>query len=93
MAFYAAAVVIDAEVSPCLDTRHSGEHVLHQLTADLHLQDETVQKACVSEDQDFTVTAALADQAAVDLSKVSSYLLLAWARTAVCAGAACLIMG
>ncbi|CAK0736769.1 General transcription and DNA repair factor IIH helicase subunit xpb2 [Coccomyxa viridis] len=34
------------------------------------LKDETIKKACVSEDQDFTITAALADQAAVDLSKV-----------------------
>ena len=33
-------------------------------------QDEIIQKARVSEDQGFTVTAALADQAAVDLSKV-----------------------
>ena len=68
----AAARVINAEVSPCLGTRHTDEHALPQLTAGLHLQDETIQKACVSEDQDFTVTAALADQAAVDLSKVPS---------------------
>lgn len=34
------------------------------------VQDEIIQKARVSEDQGFTVTAALADQAAVDLSKV-----------------------
>ena len=33
-------------------------------------QDDIIQKARVSHDQGFTVTAALADQAAVDLSKV-----------------------
>ena len=73
LAFYAAVVVINAEVSLCLDTRHTEQHGLHQLTVELHLQDETIKKACVSEDQDFTITAALADQAAVDLSKVPSH--------------------
>ncbi len=34
------------------------------------VQDEIIQKARVSENQGFTVTAALADQAAVELSKV-----------------------
>ena len=38
----------------------------------LYFQDEIIQKARVAEDQGFTVTAALADQAAVDLSKVRS---------------------
>ena len=75
LAFYAAVVVINAEVSLCLDTRHTEQHGLHQLTAELHLQDETIKKACASEDQDFTITAALADQAAVDLSKVPSQSL------------------
>ena len=75
MAFYAAAVVINAEVSLCLDIRQTQQHGLHQLTANLHLQDETIKKACASEDQDFTITAALADQAAVDLSKVPSQSL------------------
>ena len=36
----------------------------------LIIQDDVIQKARVSDDQGFTVTAALADQAAVDLSKV-----------------------
>ena len=75
MASYAAAGVINAEVSLCLGTRRTEQHGLHQLTADVHLQDETIKKACASEDQDFTITAALADQAAVDLSKVPSQSL------------------
>ena len=40
------------------------------------VQDEVIQKARVADDRGFTVTAALADQAAVDLSKVHSCALI-----------------
>ena len=71
-----AAGVTNAEVSLCLGTRRTEQHALHQLTADLHLQDETIKKACASEDQDFTNHSSdWLIRPAVDLSKVPSQRL------------------